>query len=160
MKKIVCFFLSFFLASSLISCSVSETAPPHQLFEEIEKSYGALPPGLFFDSRAKEWEENYLDSDVIEHVFGDEKEYKEAVASAYFYLSSSLSVYEEIFILECYTSDQARRMAGAFSERDRTLSSFEEEPPEAEILCSGRTVAYCRLCDTVRAKNAIRQIEK
>ena len=92
MKKILCFFLFLLLPSSLISCSVSETAPPHQLFEEIEKSYGALPPGLFFDSRAKEWEENYLDSDVIEHVFGDEKEYKEAVASAYFYLSSSLSV--------------------------------------------------------------------
>ena len=119
-----------------------------------------MPPGLFFDSRTEEWEENYLDSKVIEHVFGNEKEYKEAVASAYFYLSSSLSVYEEIFVLECYTSDQARRMAGAFSDRDRTLSSFEEEPLEAEILCNGRTVAYCRLRDTARAKKAIRKIEK
>ncbi len=158
MKRVSVLLTAFLLLFSLVSCSSSERLAPHLLFEEIEKSYGSLPPGLLFDSRAKEWEENYLDADVTESLFESEKAYKEAVESAYLYLAASLSSYEEIVILECYTSDKARRMAALLSERDRILSSFEEEALEAQILCSGRTVVYCRLADGARAKNAIRKL--
>ena len=158
-KNILCF-LSFFIVISFFSCTSSETVPPYRVFEEIEKSYGTLPPGLLFDSRANEWEEHYLDANVIESIFGDEKEYREAVESAYLYLSASLVSYEELIVLECYTSDKARFMAGLFSERNRTLATFEENPLEARIVCKGRTVIYCRLANTSIAKEAVRKIER
>ena len=159
MKKLMILFLLSFLLFVFFSCSSAKNEPPDLIFEEIQTSYGSLPPGLFFDSYAREWEEFYLDRDVIENIFGSEKEYKESVASAYLYLSASLSSYEEIFVLECYTSDKARCMAAAFLERDRKLATLEDVKLEAQILCDGRTVVYCRLSDSSRAKSAIRKLE-
>ena len=159
MKRVLILLMAFFSLFSLLSCSSSESLPPDLLFEEIEKSYGSLPAGIVLDSRAREWEEKYLDAETVESLFGHEKTYKEAVESAYLYLAASLTSYEEIAVLECYTSDKARRMAGIFAERNRVLALLEEEQLEAQILCNGRTVVYCRLANTVRAKGAIRKLE-
>lgn len=159
MKKGIALIITLFVLFSFTACSSRESAPPDELFHAIEKSYGKLSAGSFFDSRAKEWEENYLDGSVIESIFGSEESYKKAVESGYMYLSSSLTCYEEIVVLECYTSDKARRMAGVFSERDRMLGKLEEKELAAQIICKGRVMVYCRLANTSRAKAAVRAIE-
>ena len=155
MKKRYLCFLLIALLFVLCFCASTEISEPHILFGQIEKSYGQLKPGLYFDSRSKEWEENYLDADVIESLFGSESNYKEAVENAYIYLSASLSSYEEILVLECYTSDKDRQMTGLLAERDRLLATLEAEGLEAVIGCQGRTVVYCRLADKKRAKEAM-----
>ena len=150
--------LLFFFSFS--ACSSYECGPSDVLFRKIEKAYGKLAPGLYLDSRAKEWEENYLDSSMIESIFGSEEEYKRSVSNAYLYLSSSFLTYEELMVLECYTGNQALQMASLLSERGRMLAKLEEETLDTQILCQDRYVVYCRLKDQRRAEDAIRTIQE
>ena len=161
LKKCVFLFvlLAIFLCF-LLSCADTNIKATDEIFLEIEKSYGKFAPGLFLDSRAKEWENGYLDVSIIESVFGDGEEYKRCVESAYLYISASLSLYEEVFVLQCYTSNQAHLMAGIFNERSKRLTMLEDDPLEAIVVCHRRLIVYCRLADTARANDAIRKIEE
>ena len=157
-KVCICLFIAVFL-SSLCSCTAKMTETPKQIFESLQKNYGDLPAGLYLDSQAEEWEDNYLADETIEAIFGDIATYKKGVEEGYLYLSASLDSYEEIVVLKCYTSDKARQMCGIFQNRVKMLAALEEEKLEAEIVCRGRYMIYCRLSNAKRMASALSSLK-
>ena len=132
---------------------------PSEIVLKIESSYGGFPNGIYLDTQAQEWESDYFSPMTIEMIFGSEEVYKASVQCGFLYLSSSLAPYEEVAVIECYTSDKARLIAALFLERDRQLSFLEETQLKAYVECHGRYVLYYRLADGKRAKKAVRSLD-
>ena len=136
--------------------------PPKDTYRQLVEAYGSLPYGLYFETDAKEWEEHYFPTETVEDIFGSAEEFYRAVQEGCFYMAGAPTLHEEIAVLLCYSSEDALRLAGQLSGRDKNLrimETAEGDALNAIFVCHGRRLLYCRLKDAERAREAMDSLD-
>ena len=109
-KRLLILIISFALLFSAFGCG-KKSAGAKEILDEILKDFSILPTGDFYLAGAEEGGENYLSSDMIKTLYGDEAESDafEAVEDFAIFLSSRVFPFE-VAVFRCVSASEAARV--------------------------------------------------
>lgn len=150
MRRVFCFLLIFSMLFSLSSCGESRSA--YELLSEFVSVYGA--DGVIYRSDAEEWEEGYVEYDLLKKIYLFYKDFPEDFA---IFLNSHADYGSECGVFVCRDSTECETVSEMCFERIKLLDRRGEN---SFVVREGRVVFYSTMSDGERARRIWHTVDK
>ena len=150
MRRVFCFLLVLSMLFSLASCG--ESRPASELLSEFVSVYGA--EGVIYRSDAKEWEEGYVEYDLLKKIYLFYKDFPEEFA---IFLNSHADYGSECGVFVCRDASECETVSEMCLERIRLLDRKGEN---SFVIREGRVVFYSTMSNGERAKKIWQAVNK
>ena len=150
MRRFFCAFLIVTTLFTFVSCG--ESRPAFELLSEFVSAYGA--EGIIYRSDAAEWEENYIEYDLLKKIYVFYEKFPEDFA---IFLNSHTDFGSECGAFVCEDGAEFSRVEEMCLERIKLLG---REGDGAFVIREGRVVFYSTMSDGERARKIWKAVAK
>ena len=150
MRRILCLLLIIILCFNLASCK--EARPASDMLTEFIAAYGA--EGIMYRSDACEWEEGYIEYDLLKKIYVFYEDFPEDFA---IFLNSHADYGSECGVFVCRDASECEAVSEMCLERIRLL---DRRGKNSFVTREGRVVFYSTMSDGDRARALWRGVVK
>ena len=150
MRRLICVFLTVFLCFGIVSCG--ETRSASEMLFEFVSAYGA--EGVVYRSDAEEWEEGYVEYDLLKKIYVFYQYFPEDFA---IFLNSHADYGSECGVFVCRDGGEVSEVEEMCLERIKLLGRGDEN---SFVVREGRIVFYSTMSDSERARKIWQSVKK